>query len=598
MKKDYLVTTTVNDKSWSLIWDQEEALELDHPVYWELVHSENGVQFVHTENGSILNVEDEYLNGERDFELPHTSGEERSIQVNFKSVPRIRPAFLTSDEAARSVGPAEQYVSAGIREHLISFREFPEKSYVGDVVENEIFKLTPTNRSVHIVSKLPGVRFKPAREESRSIVPGISTFIPEKELLGGAFIYGSYWWRVNKVALPNMLDLDELDKEVQAQDLVSLQSLCKGFGTFLVVVLLAIRGLYFYNHMHDAELAKAPKVTEVELKKPKLIVKAPELPKPTPAKIVKAEPKPKPEKKKPEPKKVAKKEPPKLKKKPEPKIAKKEPPKKAPAKVVKREPIKEPPPRLVANPKRNAPVVPPMPVKKAPVVPRGPDPSLVAANEKAAVAKSLNFLSTGPSKNVAALATNPNAKASAKYANAGNGGMPGTTSKLSNLANQNTGDGPISTRGARGLASNSGIQGGHGKGLNDVQGKVAFNSLTERGSGDALGAALGGGSMSVTGPGKISDADIEKTLSRYLDKFQRCYEKALLSDPAISGEVQIRWTINPNGHVSAAQVVRSEMNKKPLHDCLTGVLGNIVFPAPKGGPATVKKPFRFKSSSF
>ena len=131
-----------------------------------------------------------------------------------------------------------------------------------------------------------------------------------------------------------------------------------------------------------------------------------------------------------------------------------------------------------------------------------------------------------------------------------------------------------------------------------MQGKVAFNSLSERGSGDALGAAIGGGGMTITGPGKISDADIEKTLSKYLEKFQRCYEKALLSDPSISGEVQMRWTIGTSGHVSEAQVVRSEMNKKPLHDCLTKELGKIVFPAPKGGPATVKKPFRFKSASF
>src|SRR5206468_2755263 len=113
-------------------------------------------------------------------------------------------------------------------------------------------------------------------------------------------------------------------------------------------------------------------------------------------------------------------------------------------------------------------------------------------------------------------ATNPNAKLSQKYANAGSGALPGTKSELSNLANQNTGDGPISTRGARGIASESGIQGGHGKGLSAVQGKVSLNAIYGNGSGEALTAAAGGGGISVTGPGKLSDAEIEKTLSRYL----------------------------------------------------------------------------------
>jgi hypothetical protein len=35
-----------------------------------------------------------------------------------------------------------------------------------------------------------------------------------------------------------------------------------------------------------------------------------------------------------------------------------------------------------------------------------------------------------------------------------------------------------------------------------------------------------------------------------------------------------------------------------LHKCLIGVLSKINFPAPKGGTVTVKRPFRFKSSSF
>lgn len=572
------------------MWDREEPLELDYPVYWSLHDTDKGVFLRHNHGGHEYHIGEHYLNGEKDIPLPKGEGEERQITVNFKPLKRIRPAFITNSEASRMVGPADRYVSSGIREHLISFREMLEKPYEGSIVESSVFDMSFKNNRIEVKSKVAGLRFKPSGSESKPLLPGVAASFTESECLTGAFIYGSYWWRLNKFPTPEMLALDELDTENKAQDLVSLQSLTRGIGATLMILLVVIRGFYYLHH--DADTIKPPVVAEVELKKPKLIAKAPELPKPTPAQIVKATPTSKPKVEPPKPKKeIVKKEPLKkpVPKKEAPKIAKKEP--------VKAPPVKAPPPKIVKAPPPAMPVA-PAPAKPNPVVAKAPDPSVIANQQKAALAKSLNFLSTGPSKTVTALATNPFAKSSAKYANAGAGSMPATTSELSKMAKENGGDGPIATRGARNVASNSGIAGGHGKGLNEVQGKVSLNALYGGGSGEALGAAAGGGGISVTGPGKISDADIEKTLAKYLDKFQRCYEKALLTDSTLSGEVQIKWTINPNGSVSGASVVRSEMNQKVLHDCMTGVLTKITFPAPKGGPATVKKPFRFKSSSF
>jgi hypothetical protein len=199
---------------------------------------------------------------------------------------------------------------------------------------------------------------------------------------------------------------------------------------------------------------------------------------------------------------------------------------------------------------------------------------------------------------VAAIGTVSNAKFSTKYKNSGSGGLPGTTSAISQMAKENTGDGVIATRGARNIASASGVAGGHGKGLNEVQGKVSLNALYGSGSGDELAAAAGGGGMSVSGPGQLSDSAIEKALAKYLQKFQYCYEKALLADSTLGGVVQIQWTINMGGSVSDARIVRSAMNNSALHSCLLGVLSRITFPSPTGGAVTVKKPFKFTSSSI
>jgi hypothetical protein len=224
------------------------------------------------------------------------------------------------------------------------------------------------------------------------------------------------------------------------------------------------------------------------------------------------------------------------------------------------------------------------------------------AQEKAALAKSLNFLSSAPQKNVGALATVPGEKVSAKYKDLGSGAVAGTTKGgahvLDKMANSDAGgDGTIRTKGARSVAG-TGLQGSHGKGLNEVQGKVSLNALYGNGSGEELASAAGGAGVSVSGPGTISDSAIEKTLAKYLQKFQYCYEKALLTDPSLAGTIQMQWTIRMGGAVADSRVVRSALNNQALHSCLTRELSKIVFPSPTGGAVVVKKPFSFQSTTL
>ncbi|NDF15164.1 hypothetical protein EB061_07560, partial [bacterium] len=216
---------------------------------------------------------------------------------------------------------------------------------------------------------------------------------------------------------------------------------------------------------------------------------------------------------------------------------------------------------------------------------------------KAALAKSLNFLATGPSKNVNALTTSPNAKRTEQYAQPGNALIPAGNSVLGKIANSAAPSGPIETSSSRTVSTDSGIAGGHGKGLNQVLGKVAMNAIYGNGSGEALGAAVGEG-MSISGAGSLSDAEIEKTLAKYLSKLQRCYERELLSNPNLRGLIQIKWSISVDGNVHSQAIVRSELNVPKLHDCLLSEFTKMQFPRPKGGEVQVKKPFKFEASAM
>ncbi len=249
----------------------------------------------------------------------------------------------------------------------------------------------------------------------------------------------------------------------------------------------------------------------------------------------------------------------------------------------------KPPP--VAKPK---PLAPPPPTPVQPPVAVKPDPAAEAAKARAQLAKSLNFLSPSAKAPVANIS---NEKVNSKYNTVGNVDDPkkANSSVLSNITQSKKIDGPIETTNARNIKSDVVIT---QKNLNDVQGRVAIGDLHNSDVTGEFGSSLGGTGMSVSGPGQLADAEIEKTLKKYLQRFQYCYEKELLSDNTLSGIIQMQWTIQESGSVAEIQVLRSQLKRESLHQCLSKELGKIKFPAPKGGDVSIKYPFKFSSSSL
>ena len=102
----------------------------------------------------------------------------------------------------------------------------------------------------------------------------------------------------------------------------------------------------------------------------------------------------------------------------------------------------------------------------------------------------------------------------------------------------------------------------------------------------------------MTGLGRINQDAIEKALAKRLERFQYCYEKALLSDATLAGNIMMGWTISAGGRPGSIRVVKSQMNNSKLNACMTKEIRAIRFPSPKGGIVKIKFPFNFTSSSL
>lgn len=109
----------------------------------------------------------------------------------------------------------------------------------------------------------------------------------------------------------------------------------------------------------------------------------------------------------------------------------------------------------------------------------------------------------------------------------------------------------------------------------------------------ALGTILTSRGIAVNGDGKLSPNEVERTLAMHLDRFEGCYDSALVHNPHLSGPLLMQWVIDPHGKVHDVQIVRSRIRSPRLHQCLIQTIGRLQFSHPRGGSVLVRYPFSF-----
>ncbi len=608
---NYLVSINHGARKRTEKWNAKYPFPLNYPPTIFLEKDEAGIRVVHRsfedkveKEEQIAALSEPLTPGRAGAEVEIGDYEGATLSLQLARVIRSRAAYLPM--VAGTANPylvgENVYVSCGVHGLLSAFECVDRGGvFAGQVERYRIFKLMRTSKGAYVSAIVPGAMYKLKGKPAAPLSQVGQIMLSETDLQSLKISFGDYWWRFNRLSVPVYSHLDFIDERVEETSL--FKKTMWGLAGCLTVAL----GLAFLApKKEEAKVDILKEATRIELKKPKQIAAKP-TPKPTepPKRVVMPKEAPKPklvEKKvelpKPEPKKEAPK-----------KLAKKVKPKNETPKLVAK-PLKREAPKVVDRkpaPARPAAVAPKLvQVAKVPPPPRkpeGPTPDqLKAAKEaqaRADLAKSLGFLATTPSKTAPVQLSAGSGSKDAKYAKLERNSIAGDgkPSTLSNMA-KNVGDsasGPIDTTSARSVASESGIK-GRSKGLNEVQGKVTLAALYGSGGASAGSSVTGG--MSVSGPGNLEDSSILKTLSKYLDKFQYCYEKLLLSKPTAAGTLTMEWTIGTAGATSGAKVVRSELSDEKLHSCMSKELGKIRFQPPRGGSVIVKYPFSFSSSSL
>ena len=583
---DYLLKMKVGGAVRAVKWDGQSALDLDHPVGWVLEPTETGFRLYDgtekspvAQNQTSVVVDRHSWLDHLHIELPGTArgSQKRHMSVDLHRLYPMRPAYTPTPQSGPATinKPRQLFMFYGLRYFMVHYRPIGAR-FVATIGDNKVFSYEKVSDGYKITPIREAIKIKVPNERKRTLNVGQSYVLPESTFFNATFLLSVHWWRFQAVPTPDALPPIETEETVE--DEREAERLRKAIQAFMVAFVLLTVGMYVFSKREPKIIAQ----TKVELKQPKIIPLKEE-----PPKLV--EKKPDPPKPKPEPKKVVEKP------KPEKKVVVKKPPKPKKVAQAAKLPTPAPPKPLPKAPPQPPPVVksphPPaagLIAKKTPPAPPPPDPNKVLAQQ-------LSFLGTSSSKPAAQVPSNYKDKSNTKYdprAVAVGGGSP--NSKLDSMMAVST-DTEITTQSARTIAGSIKFGGkGGGKELNNVQGKVNSKDLYDPNAKFSVAT----GSMSVSGPGNADESEIERALAKFMSKFQYCYEKALLSNPNLGGNIVFKWTIQTSGRTSNPKVVKSEMSERSLHDCIGGVLKQVPFPKPKGGTVDVTKTFTFSSATL
>ncbi len=90
-----------------------------------------------------------------------------------------------------------------------------------------------------------------------------------------------------------------------------------------------------------------------------------------------------------------------------------------------------------------------------------------------------------------------------------------------------------------------------------------------------------------------SDKDIGKKMNAAKGRIDRIYQRALRDDPTLQGTITFEIVIEPNGSVSSAKVISSQLNDKKLHRKLLAKIRSINFGTSNVLRTTLKYTFEF-----
>ena len=89
------------------------------------------------------------------------------------------------------------------------------------------------------------------------------------------------------------------------------------------------------------------------------------------------------------------------------------------------------------------------------------------------------------------------------------------------------------------------------------------------------------GELIVTG--SLDKDLVEAVIKRNTNQLRYCYQRELTKKPTLAGDVTVKFTISPDGSVSAATVAATTLNNPNVESCLISRFTRFSYPMPKGG---------------
>ena len=87
--------------------------------------------------------------------------------------------------------------------------------------------------------------------------------------------------------------------------------------------------------------------------------------------------------------------------------------------------------------------------------------------------------------------------------------------------------------------------------------------------------------------GALDSEDISDAVNAEKHRIKLCYDAGLSLDPALSGRVEVKFVIGPDGLVSRAELFESTIESAVVEDCIVDAIADIEFPPPEGGGIVV-----------
>lgn len=97
--------------------------------------------------------------------------------------------------------------------------------------------------------------------------------------------------------------------------------------------------------------------------------------------------------------------------------------------------------------------------------------------------------------------------------------------------------------------------------------------------------------------GGIGKKAVRRVVHHNANQIRYCYARSLQRSDGLVGKVAIRWTIGPDGRVSATKITDNTVADPKLAECMRRKIARWRFPVPKDGKvAVVHFPWVFESA--